>query len=101
MLLTAVNPVTQQNIHLLIGIGITATLAQLAMTRAYRTGTTLVVSALGYTTVLFAGIWGILFWNEILPPVAWLGMGLIILGGAMSGFWGHKTVVETRNSIDR
>ena len=97
VLLTATSPVTQQNIHLLIGIGITATLAQLAMTRAYRTGTTLVVSSLGYTTVLFAGIWGILIWNEFLPPVAWLGMGLIILGGSMSGFWGHKTVVKVRN----
>lgn len=97
LLFSATSPVTQQNIHLLIGIGITATLAQLAMTRAYRTGTTLVVSSLGYTTILFAGIWGILIWNEILPPVAWLGMGLIILGGAMSGFWGHKTAVKARN----
>ncbi|GJL75609.1 MAG TPA: DMT family transporter [Nitrosomonas sp.] len=96
LLLTTFNPVTQQNIHLLIGIGITATLAQLAMTRAYRTGTTLVVSSLGYSTVLFAGIWGILIWNEILPPVAWLGMGLIILGGALSGFLGHKIMPRMR-----
>ena len=94
LLLTAFSPVTQQNIHLLIGIGITATLAQLAMTRAYRTGTTLVVSSLGYSTVLFAGIWGVLIWNEILPPVAWLGMGLIILGGATSGLLGHKMALK-------
>ncbi len=93
LLLTTFSPVTQQNIHLLIGIGITATLAQLAMTRAYHTGTTLVVSALGYSTVLFAGIWGILIWNEILPPVAWLGMALIILGGAMSGILNYKLLL--------
>ena len=90
LLFTTFNPVTQQNMHLLIGIGVTATLAQLAMTRAYHTGTTLVVSALGYSTVLFAGIWGILIWNEILPPVAWLGMVLIILGGAMSGILSYR-----------
>ncbi|MCB1985714.1 MAG: DMT family transporter [Burkholderiales bacterium] len=95
LLLTAFNPVTQQNIYLLIGIGITATLAQLAMTRAYRTGTTLIVSSLGYSTILFAGIWGILIWNEVLPPIAWLGMGLIILGGVLSGFWGHKMAAQT------
>jgi len=93
LLLTTFSPVTQQNIHLLIGIGITATLAQLAMTRAYRTGTTLVVTSLGYSTVLFAGIWGILIWNEILPPVAWLGMALIIAGGAMSGILSYKAVM--------
>lgn len=92
LLFTTFSPVTQQNIHLLLGIGITATLAQLAMTRAYRTGTTLVVSALGYSTVLFAGIWGILIWNEILPPVAWLGMALIILGGALSGVLHYRMV---------
>lgn len=96
LLLTTFSSVTQQNIHLLIGIGITATLAQLAMTRAYRTGTTLVVSSLGYSTILFAGIWGILIWNEILPPIAWLGMCLIILGGALSGFWEHKMAAQAR-----
>ena len=92
LLFTTFSPVTQHNIHLLLGIGITATLAQLAMTRAYRTGTTLVVSALGYSTVLFAGIWGILIWNEILPPVAWLGMALIIFGGAISGLLHYRMV---------
>jgi drug/metabolite transporter (DMT)-like permease len=93
LLFTTFNPVTQQNMHLLIGIGITATLAQLAMTRAYSTGTTLVVSALGYSTVLFAGIWGILIWNEILPPAAWLGMALIMLGGAMSGILNYRKLI--------
>lgn len=93
LLFTTFNPVTQQNLHLLIGIGITATLAQLAMTRAYHTGTTLVVSALGYSTVLFASIWGISIWNEILPPVAWLGMVLIILGGAISGILNYRMLI--------
>ncbi|SEM69080.1 DMT family transporter [Nitrosomonas marina] len=97
LLLTAFNPVTFQNIYLLIGIGITATLAQLAMTRAYRTGTTLVVSSLGYSTVLFAGIWGILVWNETLPSVAWLGMCFIIAGGALSGILEHYTALKARN----
>ncbi|SEQ99616.1 Threonine/homoserine efflux transporter RhtA [Nitrosomonas sp. Nm51] len=95
--LTTFNPVTQQNMYLLIGIGITATLAQLAMTRAYRTGTTLVVSSLGYSTVLFAGMWGILVWNELLPPIAWLGMVLVIAGGTLSGILGHKIALKTRS----
>jgi len=87
---TTFSPLNQHNIYLLIGIGITATLAQLAMTRAYRTGTSLMVSSLGYSTVMFAGIWDILVWNEILPPIAWLGMGLIILGGVLSSFLGAR-----------
>jgi S-adenosylmethionine uptake transporter len=70
-------------VSLLLGIGITATLAQLAMTRAYRTGKTLVVGALAYSTVVFSSLWGILFWSDVLPLVAWLGMGMIVVSGLL------------------
>jgi len=90
LLIHEFNPVTQENVLLLVGLGVTATLAQLAMTRAYRKGTTLLVSSLGYSTVLFAGLWGIMIWQEAYPLVAWLGMGLIILGGALSGILSAK-----------
>ena len=96
LLLTAFNPVTIDNVMLLIGLGITATLAQLAMTRAYRTGKTLVVSSLGYSTVLFAGFWGMLIWNESYPFIAWLGMGFIILGGSLSGILGFLLPKSTQ-----
>lgn len=90
LLFTTLSPITGHGLLLLLGTGMTATLAQLAMTRAYHKGVTLVVSSLGYSTVLFASLWGILLWNEILPPIAWLGMGLIILGGSLSGILGFK-----------
>jgi len=63
----------------------------LAMTRAYHRGVTLVVTSLGYSNVLFASLWGILLWNEVLPPLAWVGMGLIILGGSLSGIMSFKS----------
>lgn len=98
LLLTTFNPITLDNIFILIGLGLTATLAQLAMTRAYRMGATLVVSSLGYSTVLFAGLWGMFFWNEVLPPIAWLGMGLIVLGGSLSGIISVKhTTIGMKN----
>ncbi len=90
LLFTAFSPVNGDGLLLLLGTGVTATLAQLAMTRAYHQGATMVVTSLGYSTVLFASLWGILLWNEILPPVAWLGMGLIVLGGSLSGILGIK-----------
>lgn len=82
--LTTFSAITSNNIWLLVGVGITATLAQLALTRAYRFGKTMVVSALAYSTVLFAGLWDVFFWNEILPISAWMGMGMIVLGGLLS-----------------
>lgn len=90
LMFTSFSPITGHGLSLLLGTGLTATLAQLAMTRAYHHGATLVVSSLGYSTVLFASLLGIWFWNEILSPVAWLGMALIVLGGSLSGIIGIK-----------
>ena len=90
LLFTSFSPITGHGLLLLLGIGLAATLAQLAMTRAYHQGVTLVVSSLGYSTVLFSSLWGIWFWNEILSPIAWLGMGLIVAGGLFSGILGFK-----------
>lgn len=91
LVFTTFSPITGNGLLLLLGIGLTATLAQLAMTRAYHRGVTLVVTSLGYSNVLFASLWGILLWNEVLPPLAWVGMGLIILGGSLSGIMSFKS----------
>jgi len=63
------------------GLGLSATIAQLALTRAYRTGNTLVVASLAYMTVLLASVFGIMLWGEHLSLAAWLAIGLIISSG--------------------
>lgn len=84
ILFDTVHPVTLQGFAILLGLGSTATLAQLAMTRAYRTGKTLVVGSLAYSTIVFASLFGMLLWNETMPLGSWLGMALIIAGGVLS-----------------
>jgi len=84
MIFDTFHPITSFNFLLLMGIGITATLAQFALTRAYRTGKVLVVSALAYSTVLFACVWGILIWDEILSLLSLTGIGCIVAGGLLS-----------------
>ena len=71
----------------LIGIGVTATLAQLALTRAYHRGRTLTVGALAYTTVAFSAIYGVLLFGEHLPLLAWVGMAVV----ALAGIWAVRT----------
>ncbi len=73
-----------QDLPLLLGIGVAATIAQLALTRAYRTGSPLVVGSLAYTTVVLASIFGIILWGETLSFDRWLAVGLIILSGIIS-----------------
>ena len=68
----------------LLGLGLSATIAQLAMTRAYRTGHTLIVASLAYTTVIFASLFGVIFWQESLSISEYFAVGLIILSGIIS-----------------
>jgi drug/metabolite transporter (DMT)-like permease len=72
------------DLPILLGLGTTATLAQLAMTRAYRLGNTLVVGSLAYSTVIFASLFGFLLWDETLLPLSWLAIGLIVGSGVIS-----------------
>jgi drug/metabolite transporter (DMT)-like permease len=65
----------------LAGIGVTATLAQLALTRAYHRGRTLMVGALAYTTVGFSALYGVLLFGERLPLPAWIGMAVVAIAG--------------------
>lgn len=67
----------------LVGIGVTATLAQLALTRAYHRGRTLTVGSLAYTTVGFSALYGVLLFGERLPLLAWIGMAVV----AAAGVW--------------
>ena len=84
MLLGTIHPVNATGLLILIGLGSSATLAQLAMTRAYRTGKTQVVGSLSYSTVVFASLFGMILWGEALPLTGWMGMALIITGGMLS-----------------
>lgn len=84
MLFNKFHPITPVSFLLLLGIGTTATLAQLALTRAYRTGQILVVGALAYSTVVFSSFWGILIWGEVLSLPSWIGVGFIVTGGLLS-----------------
>ncbi|MFZ3043170.1 MAG: DMT family transporter [Thiobacillus sp.] len=67
----------------LAGIGVTATLAQLALTRAYHRGRTLMVGSLAYATVGFSALYGVLLFDERLPLLAWIGMAVV----AAAGVW--------------
>lgn len=69
---------------ILAGIGLTATLAQLALTRAYHRGRTLTVGTLAYTTVGFAALYGVVLFHENLPWMAWLGMALVVVAGIVA-----------------
>ncbi len=78
------SPLTWTQLPLLLGLGVSATLSQLAMTRAYRTGHTLTVATLAYSTVIFATLIGVVIWHEHLSTIELAGMLFIMISGVIS-----------------
>lgn len=71
-------------ILLILGVGVFGTLAQLALTRAYKHGKTLVSASLAYSTVIFSSLFGMVIWAEVLSPLSWLAIGLIVASGLLA-----------------
>lgn len=90
-----------QSIPVLVGIGVTATLAQLAMTRAYKEGHVLIVGSLSYSTVAFTSLLGIALWGEWLDPWEWVGLGLIVASGVMATSGLHRPAGSDRVVVAR
>ncbi|HZW11651.1 MAG TPA: DMT family transporter [Noviherbaspirillum sp.] len=80
---------------LLLSIGITATIAQVAMTRAYRLGSTLVTANLQYSGIIFSSVWGILVWGDVLDWPGWIGIMIILASGIAATYY------NTRNTLKR
>lgn len=88
-----------ESVPMLLGIGASATLAQLAMTRAYKEGQVLIVGSLSYSTVAFTSLLGIVLWNEWLTASEWVGLALIIASGVIATVGSqHEFTSSTSNS---
>ncbi|WP_269497499.1 DMT family transporter [Castellaniella sp. S9] len=77
----------------LVALGCAGLVGQLAMTRAFGLGSTLLTAALQYTTIIFAALIGVVFWGDRPATLAWAGMALIIGSGLLS-IW--RTYTEGR-----
>lgn len=76
---------------LLLAVGVTATMAQMAMTRAYRVGKVLVVANLQYTGIIFSSLWGMLLWGDVFDWHVWLGMAVILASGVAATFYNTRS----------
>jgi drug/metabolite transporter (DMT)-like permease len=76
-----VSPWDWQHALWLLPVGVLASLGQLCMTRAYSHGATLVVANLQYSGIVFSGVYSVLLFDDIIPPLGWAGMALIVASG--------------------
>lgn len=91
MLLDEFHAITPSNVWMLLGIGATATVAQLAMTRAYGRGNTLTIGSLSYSTVVFSSVLSFIVWHEALDVLSWFAIAIIIGAGVLGIKAGHRT----------
>lgn len=94
MLLYEFHPVDLRGGLELVGVGASATVAQLAMTRAYKRGKTLVAASLAYTTVVFACLFGMFLWDESLSLSAWTAIALIVISGVFTTLFSRVNPAE-------
>ena len=86
MIFDEIHKIQYKYIFILIGLGISATIAQIAITKAYRVGNTLGNAGLSYLTIIFSTIIGTVWLGEILDKQTTFGIILIII----SGFFASK-----------
>lgn len=67
----------------MLGTGVVATFAQLAMTHAYALDNAARVGAGSYYAVVFSTLTGVLLFNEPLQPTSALGIAIILVSGAL------------------
>ncbi len=81
---------------LLVALGVTACIAQMAMTRAYRYGKVLVVANLQYTGIIFSSLWGVFLWADTFDWHVWLGIALILVSGVAATFYNTASNAVTK-----
>ena len=76
--MTVPNPA---DLFLLFTLGASATIAQIALTRAYRVGNTLSNAGMSYLTIIFSALLGFIILNEAIDVFSFIGIVIIILSG--------------------
>ena len=85
---------TWETAAILAAVGLSGTAAQVAMTRAWRTGNTLVVGSLSYSTLVFAALLAFAVYREVPSMLEWAGMAVIIVSGLIAMRVEKKEQVE-------
>jgi S-adenosylmethionine uptake transporter len=84
------SPHTPTGIALLLAIGVLASFAQLMMTRAYTIGSTLSNATLQYLGIVWSFVFGVVFLDDPVSPMALAGMALIVGAGITATLIGSR-----------
>ena len=80
-----------RELTVMLGVSVFGISAQLAMTRAYCYGKTLLSAALSYSTVIFATLIGVFAFGDSLDPLSLTGIAVVIASGIVAGHLSRKS----------
>lgn len=78
-------PLQVGSVGYLLGIGVSAMIGQLLMTHAYKVGKKFMVASLSYLGVVLSTLYGAVGFGEVLPVMAFVGIGLVVISGVLAG----------------
>jgi drug/metabolite transporter (DMT)-like permease len=81
--------------------GLFFSVAQILMVEAFRLVEATVLSTFKYSSILFAAVFGYLFWGEVLDALVWVGAMLIVLSGLVIVRYRHKPMPTISNVLPR
>lgn len=74
-------PIRGEHLWVIVAIGISGTLAQVALTEAFRRGEASLVAPLEYTALVWGVLFDLVFWQLLPDGVTWIGAGIIVASG--------------------
>src|SRR3546814_8915148 len=74
-------PIQGRHWWVIAGIGLVGTLAQVALTEAFRHGEASMIAPLEYTALVWGVLLDLTLWQVLPDGVTWLGAGIIVASG--------------------
>ncbi len=100
-LFTGFSPHTARGLWLIAGVAGFATLAQLAMTRAYGKGSTLLVATLQFSAIVFASILGVIVFGDSISFETGIGIAIILGSGIGASVLGARAMSRATRSLGK
>lgn len=93
LLFEAPDVYTVKSVAGIVAMGVSATFAQLAMTRSFSSGNLLLSAVLSFSSIIFASVFGVLIFSDTVSLQTYLGIALIVGAGITA------TVATKRQSM--
>ena len=74
-------PVQGSDVWIIAGVGLAGSLAQVALTEAFRRGEASLIAPLEYTALFWVVCLDLLLWGVLPDTVTWIGAGIIVASG--------------------